>query len=148
MYKREEDRGIIQNQQNFHQKVIFNGMQWGKRMPTDIDAVMEFKNKVLVFWELKYGDAEIPEGQRLLYERIADAWAKDGKEAVLFLCSHMTPSCEDIQLQNAMVTKFYYKGDWREVKEVKTAKERTDDFLCYCEKKHPHWNLNIHETVC
>ena len=117
-------------------------------MPTDIDAVMEFKNKVLVFWELKYGDAEIPEGQKLLYERIVDAWAQDGKEAVLFLCSHMTPSGEDIQLQNSMVTRTYYEGKWASEMGLKTAKERAEDFLHHCKEKHPKWNLNINETVC
>lgn len=147
MYKREEDRGIIQDQQHFHQKVIFSGMRWGKRMPTDIDAVMEFGDKVLVFWELKYGDAQIPKGQELLYKRIADAWTKDGKEAVLFLCSHMTPSDEDIQLHDTVVTKTYYRGKWYTEKVVKRTKERTDEFLRWCEAQHPDWKLNIDENI-
>lgn len=141
----EDNRGIIQDTNNFHQKVLFGGMKYGKCMPTDIDAVMEFDNKLLIIFELKYGDAPIPTGQNILLTRLVDAWQQDGREAVLFLCRHMTPNTEDIQLANTSVTDVYYKGRWVRQKIVKRAKERTDEVIRWAEQTHG-WSLT-HETI-
>jgi len=129
MYYREEDRGIIQNQKNFHQKVLFEGIRYGKCMPTDIDAAMEFDNKALILYELKYGEAQVPRGQMLLLQRIIDAWQQDGRQAVLFICRHDTPSGQDIELRKAKVTDVYYNGQLIHKKKPKTAEEQTRDFL-------------------
>lgn len=142
----EDNRGIIQDPKNFHQKVLYGGMKFGKCMPTDVDAMMEFDGKLLLVYELKYGDARIPFGQNLLLTRLVDAWQKDGTEAVLFLCRHMTPSGKDIQLSTSSVTSVYYKGRWIPQKIVKQAKQMTEDVISWAEQKHG-WVLSD-ETLC
>lgn len=147
MYYREEDRGIIQNQKNFHQKVLFEGIRYGKCMPTDIDAIIEFDGKLLVIYELKYSNATMPYGQRLILERMANAWQDDGGEAVVFLCRHMTPSSEDIELGDTVVTNVYYNREWRPQKVVRRAKEMTDRVIRWAEKTHG-WKLVDDEGLC
>ena len=129
----EDNRGIIQDPKNFHQKVLFGGIKYGKCMPTDIDAAMEFGGKALVLYELKYGDAPVPKGQMMLLQRLVDAWATDGRQAVLFICRHKTPSGKDIELRKAKVTEVYYNGRMRKPAQIKTAEEQTKDFLRFAE---------------
>lgn len=146
MHYTDDNRGIIQDPKNFHQKVLFGGMKFGRCMPTDIDAMMEFDGKLLIIFELKYGDAQIPFGQNLILTRLADAWQRDGGEAVLFLCRHLTQSGKDIQLATSNVTDVYYRGQWKPQKIVKQAKQMTEDVIRWAEHKHG-WSLT-HETVC
>lgn len=146
MHYTEDNRGIIQDTNNFHQKVLYGGMKYGKCMPTDIDAAMEFDGKLLIIFEIKYGDASIPLGQNLILTRLVDVWQQDGREAVLFLCRHMTPNTEDIQLAETSVTDVYYKGRWIPQKIVKRTKQMTEDTIRWAERKHS-WSL-MRETVC
>jgi len=127
----EENRGVIQNQEQFHRRILFDGIRFGKCMPTDIDAALEFGGKVLILYEVKYGNAPIPYGQRLLLTRIVDAWAG---EAVLFICRHRDDGTEDVHLKDTYVTSVYYKGRMHEEKVIRNTKERTREFLKYCER--------------
>ena len=129
----DNNRGEIFDQKNFHQRVLYGGMKFGKCMPTDIDAALEFGGKTLILYELKYGDAQIPKGQLLLLQRIVDAWSTDGKQAVLFICRHKTPSEQDVMLTDAIVSEVYYQGKMKKPKGNKTAKQLTDDFLRFAE---------------
>ena len=42
--------------------------------PSDIDAVLEFDNDILILMEVKKQGIEIPVGQKLLLERISQSW--------------------------------------------------------------------------
>ena len=42
--------------------------------PSDIDAVLEFDNEILILIEVKYKFKKIPTGQRLLLERLCNSW--------------------------------------------------------------------------
>ena len=125
------NRGVIQDQGQFHRRILFDGIRFGKCMPTDIDAALEFGNKVLILYEVKYGKARVPYGQSLILQRLIDAW--DG-EAVLFICRHTDDSTEDVHLKDTFVTSVYYKGKWHQEKVVKNALDRTKEFLDYCER--------------
>ncbi len=57
---------LINSYKQIKQVVDFTGIQNGLIHPTDIDAVLEFDNDVLIIIELKYKNAEIPTGQRLV----------------------------------------------------------------------------------
>lgn len=127
------NRGVIQDQEKFHRRILFDGIRFGKCMPTDIDAALEFGNKVLILYEVKYGKARVPYGQSLILQRLIDAWATDGKQAVLFICWHTDDSAEDVHLKDTFVTSVYYKGKWHQEKVVKNALDRTREFLDYCE---------------
>ena len=61
-----EDKGLIRNRKRVKQVIDFTGIQNGKLHPSDIDAVLEFDNEVLILIEVKYKFNKIPMGQRLL----------------------------------------------------------------------------------
>lgn len=94
------------------QGIDFTGIENQKIHPTDIDALLEFDNKVLILMEVKYNGAKIPTGQRLVLERLCDNW--DGKQAIVLKVEHnhedkKTP----IILKNCFMNKYYYKKKWR-----------------------------------
>lgn len=64
---------LIRNSKEVRQTIDFTGVQNGKIHPTDIDAVFEFDNEVLILMEIKKSGNKIPTGQRMLLERICDS---------------------------------------------------------------------------
>ena len=109
----EENRGHIQSPRA-GQIVEFVGMQFGNSTPTDIDGFIEKSNKAFVFFELKYKDAEIPQGQKLALMRVVDNLQIAGKQAVLFIARHeVEDPSEKVMAADAKVTDIYYRARWR-----------------------------------
>ena len=102
---------LIRNSNQTKQGLDFTGVENGKIHPTDIDAVLEFDNQVLILMEVKRIHNEIPTGQRLVLERICDSWHTD-KSVVLFVTHNFKNENIDIPLSECKVEKFYYKGKW------------------------------------
>ena len=65
---------LIRNRKKVRQVIDFTGVQNGKMHPSDIDAVLEFDNEILILIEVKYKFKKIPTGQRLLLERLCNSW--------------------------------------------------------------------------
>ena len=65
---------LIRNSNQVKQAIDFSGIESGKIHPTDIDVVLEFNNEVLILMEVKRKGNNIPVGQRLVLERIANSW--------------------------------------------------------------------------
>lgn len=55
----------------------------GKIGGTDIDFILEFDDKFLILVECKKEGSDIPIGQQLVLERIADAWRDSGRQAAV-----------------------------------------------------------------
>ena len=53
--------------------------------PTDIDGLIEYKDSEYIIFEVKYGDAEVPFGQKLALQRMVDDFTKTGKQAVVLV---------------------------------------------------------------
>lgn len=89
----------------------------GKIGGTDIDFVLEFDNELLILVEFKRKGAEIPTGQRLLLERIADAWRDSGKKAVVIKAVYTDLSDDGfITLTKTIVDKLYLaERNWIDV---------------------------------
>ena len=117
-------RGTIRNRAAKQQIIDFSGIVInGTGTPTDIDGIIEFKDVAFVFMEFKFGDAEMPFGQKLALTRLTDACQKSGKHAVLLVCQHdIANAAEDIDAATAKVRELYFRGKWypgeRSVKEV------------------------------
>jgi hypothetical protein len=47
-------RGTITNRARFIQAIRFDGMKFGRITPTDIDAAIEFDNRLFIFIEAKF----------------------------------------------------------------------------------------------
>lgn len=124
---------MIKSRVMIGQKVNFDGLQYGNIHPTDIDGFIEYKDIARVFLEFKYGNAQMPRGQRLALERIVDDARRAGREAVLFLCSHNNEAGKaDIDAASAIVTAIYWNGKWRPAT-GKTVRQQCDRFFLWVE---------------
>lgn len=92
----------------------FSGLRWGKISPTDIDALLEFGDKLYIFVETKYKTAEVPYGQLLALQRVTDCITATGRSAVLCVTSH--DSDGDIDMASTIVRQYRENGVW--VKEL------------------------------
>ena len=102
---------LIRNSNQAKQGIDFYGLQNGPMHPSDIDAVLEFDNKAIIFIELKKINNDIPTGQRLLLERLTDSWHT--KKAITIKATHSFKNDNnDVPLHLCQVEKFYYDGKW------------------------------------
>jgi hypothetical protein len=103
------------------QVLDFSGVGNSKIHPSDIDAVLEFDNKFLILFEVKLKGVKVPFGQRLLFQRIADAWQSVNKEAFVVYCEHQTNVKEIVSMENTTVVNVYHRG--RDTKRNEVIKE-------------------------
>ena len=81
--------------------------------PTDIDGMIEYKNKAYIFFEIKYGKAELPTGQRLALERLARDTIKAGKKSIVFIGEHITKdTSKSIDVSQCKVRAYFYNNKW------------------------------------
>lgn len=102
---------LINYPKRIKQSINYTGVQNKNIHPSDIDAVLEFDSKYLLLFELKYRGAKVPLGQRLMLERIIDAWEDSGKIGSVVYCEHDTKSHETIYLKDCLVIGLYNKGE-------------------------------------
>ena len=119
------ERGQIVNRIKSTQVIDYAGLRYGQITPTDVDGLIEYKDKAFVFIEYKSGKAELPYGQKLALERLIDSL---NKPAILIHASHEHPETQDIDGANAIVENIYYKGKWYQRGFV-TVKSVIDSFL-------------------
>jgi hypothetical protein len=131
----EENRGKIQFRDRARQIIDFSGMRFGNITPTDIDGFFERRDEIFIFYEFKYGEASMPEGQKKALKRTIDAITASGRKAALFVCSHdVSDATQDIDAAKAKVRWYYY--DHRQIWEHKdrNVKEATDAYLAKMEE--------------
>lgn len=107
----QSNRGIIQNREMKQQIADMSGLSFGKITPTDLDAFIDFGNKLFVFVEAKYNGAQVPYGQKLAIERLCDACHNPPlRYSVAFITSHKDKG--DIDFANTVVTEYRWNGKW------------------------------------
>jgi len=89
----------------------FSGLRYGKITPTDLDAMIEYKDSGWVLIEVKADENEMPFGQKLALERLCDDLEKT-KPTLLIVAKHHNSIDEDIDFAGATVTAYRYKGSW------------------------------------
>jgi len=129
------DRGVIHNRARARQIRDFSGMLFGKITPTDIDGLIEFKNKCYVLLEEKTGDAKMDRGQELAFERMCDDLAKV-KPTILIIAKHNTTPSQDIDVANTLVVMVRWKNKWYISSKSRTVRDVTEKFL------HKHGDFN------
>ena len=93
---------------SFKQQIV----DFGKLTATDIDAFMDYKNKLFVIAETKFDGAPMHRGQEIALERLCDACHNPPKRlAVAFITKHHSEG--DIDLSKTLVTKYRWNGKWR-----------------------------------
>lgn len=96
---------LIRNRNQVKQVIDFTGVQNGKLHPSDIDFVLEFDNEILILGEVKRKYNKIPTGQRLILERICDAW---GEKSIAIKVEHQfDDDSKNIPLEECKVTAWY-----------------------------------------
>ena len=123
----------INNRERMRQIINYDGLRYGNITPTDIDGLVEYKNKAYVIIEMKHGSKEVPKGQRIALERIADDLSAQGKLVAVFVCEHDVDNTEkDIMAWRAVVRSCYFNGVWRN-DGCRTLKQRLDAFVRFAE---------------
>lgn len=112
------------------QLIAFDELQYGSITPTDIDGIIEYKNKFYAIFEVKYCDKEVPFGQRLCIQRMVDDFNKAGKKAIGFVCEHYVHDpMEDVKLAECTIREVYYNGKWVDKCKGKIMKQALDEIV-------------------
>jgi len=125
----------IHNPDKMRQLIDFKGCSVGNGMyPTDIDALIEYKDSEYILFEVKYVGAPVPIGQKLAIQRMIDDFTKVGKQAVAFICEHtVRDPKKPIVMAWCKVREIYYgkEKQWRAPDKAITVKEAVDSFRQY-----------------
>lgn len=125
----------IKNRQRAKQLISFEGMELGERVwPTDFDAVIEWKGRAWLLFEVKHGSKPMPYGQRLALERFVADCASGGKQAIAVVVEHEVDDADkDIRLAECSVREVFPQGElkWRPPKRRMNAKEAMVDYIGY-----------------
>ena len=114
-----ENMSLINDSNKVVQAIDFSGVQNKNMHPSDIDAVLEFDNKLLILMEIKIKGKQLPTGQKLMLQRICDAWDScDNKNGLVLKIEHNHYTAKtDIPLRNCVVTEIYFQGQWSKRKQ-------------------------------
>lgn len=135
MYYDDDNRGKIQDPEHAKQLIDFSGIKYGKITPTDIDGNIEYHNKAFIFYEYKYGNAEMPKGQRKALIRLVDRLNESDAEAALLICQHNTKAPEMINGAEARVRFIYYRGKWYSENLRRNVRQVSDAFIKMVDEK-------------
>lgn len=127
-----EVNGTIYFKERNRQIVNFKDLYYDKKGFTDIDAVMEWRDKGYIFVETKYKtQKDFPLGQRIALERLVKDTGR-GKHSLAIFCEHnVTNTDKEIKLADCKVRLIYYSKElkWRKPTQEKTVKNIVDEFI-------------------
>ena len=124
---------LIRNRDNAKQILAFDGLEYGKVRPTDIDVSIDFKQRLFIFGELKGTHANLTVGQRIHLEGLVKGLRAGGKDAVAFLAFHDTPDHEqDVHVAETYVASYFDGSQWKPPSKKQTVKE----FIDVCREEH------------
>ncbi len=119
--------------------IDFEGMNYGKIRPTDLDVIYEIQNNIYILCEVKYHDWKENRGQDLCFERLCDDLTRAGKKVLgIYAVTHTDfyTTGEKIYLNECIVHKFRLGYEWHNIgPKIWTVKEAIDKYF----RKHaPH----------
>jgi hypothetical protein len=122
--------GEFYNRDKAKQLISFSGMEACGLVPTDIDGLIECRNRAYVLIEVKHVGAVLPAGQELALSRLCDDLERAGKPTLLLIAYHTEDNLDkDILLSETMVTKYRYCNAWHGLKAPKRLVEIAGSFL-------------------
>lgn len=127
------NRGKIQFRDRSRQIIDFSGLQYGNITPTDIDGLIEYKDKAYAIIEMKHRNAQMAYGQKIAIERMVNDFTVKGKLAAAFLCEHNVDDWKnDVVAKETIVRSCYFNGKWQNDGK-RTLKTRLDAFIGYAD---------------
>lgn len=121
-------RGKIVHRERAAQIRDFSGLRFGNITPTDLDGLIEWRDRAFVLMEVKHTDAVLPFGQRLALERMCDA-LHQAKPTLLIVASHCQPIGRDIDMATCDVVEYRSRGQWRAPKKPVLVRALVEQFL-------------------
>ena len=129
------ERGVYENPNRGRQLLRFDDMRFLNSItPTDIDAMIEVRDRVLVFFEAKLRGKDVPRGQRIALERLVLNAKSAGKHAIAIVGEHCVDDTnKDIFLKDLNVREVFTSESmkWQPPKWDITAKEAADYYIGY-----------------
>lgn len=126
--------GVFEHTERAKQLIRFDGMNMDKRCFTDFDAVLEWRDLGWLVLEVKYGNKEVPTGQRIALERFVKDASSCGKYAVAAVVEHnVSDPRDDVFLRECLVRSIYatYEYRWRPPKRYMNAHNLMREFVSY-----------------
>ncbi len=111
--------------------INFDGLTFKNASPTNMDAMLEYKDKGFVFIEAKRNNAPIPTGQRVAFERLVNALNKPS--VCFFTTWTLLDADEQICLAESRVVQYYYQGRTHITDMTVTLKEYLGRFIDHLE---------------
>ncbi len=106
-------RGVIQNRNRRQQIADMSGLRYGNITPTDLDAFMDFGDRLFVFIEGKFIGTPMSRGQMVAIERLCDACNNRPRRfSFAIIADHFSPADEDIDFANMTVRAIRQNGRW------------------------------------
>ena len=128
------ERGVYQYESRGRQLLRFDGVRYGNITPTDIDGIIDYKNRVWILFEAKLAGKSVPAGQRLALERLIQNAKRAGKHGLAMIIEHNVSDCtRDVFVTDCMVREVYTTEnmDWRPPKWRIGAKDMADAYINY-----------------
>ena len=122
-----EERGKIIQLERFKQTIVFHGMKFDTITPTDMDALIEYKNRLYVFMEVKMVNKQVPTGQKIALKRLADDI--HDKPAFVMIGEHnVFDVTKPINLATCQLREYYFNktGRWNKAKKPITIRESVE----------------------
>jgi len=105
--------------------------------PTDIDGIIDYNGKAFVILEGKHSDAELPKGQRMALENLANAILDGNKRVVVIVFRHYIHDVnEDIIVSKQPVSELYYQRKWCKTTVQKNVLEVIEMFENHCDNNN------------
>lgn len=104
----------------------FNNNQLKSVGATDIDAIVDVRDKILIIFEVKLYGKQVPKGQRYVLQRLVEDAKKANKHSIAIVLDHdIEDPIQDIFLANLIVREVYSSEDlrWKPLKKRMTARE-------------------------
>ena len=116
------------------QLIDFEGLRYGdKGAPTDIDGLIEYKNKGYIIIELKHNSKGMPDGQRWAIERMVKDFKNAGKISIGIVAEHDVDVQYAIPCRDCIVREYYLSTSkniqWRKTISCVTVGKMIDEFI-------------------
>jgi hypothetical protein len=132
------ERGNIKFKGRAKQLNSFSGMIRRRNItPTDIDGIIDYNGKAFVILEGKYGDAELPKGQKMALENLANTILSANKRVVVIIYRHFIHDTnQEIIVSKQIVSDIYFKRKWDKITVEKNVLEVIEMFENHCDNNN------------
>lgn len=104
----------------------YSGLRFERGItPSDIDAVIDFNNRLWILIEMKVAGVPLPAGQRLMLARLCESLSRI-TPTFLLIAEHNTPASRPIDAGALWVMEMYDGSHWRQATRPATVRQIID----------------------